>query len=258
MSSGEPVRIVIHPTCAASYEAVKALAAEGLLGRVELVSAESPSAVFSHRAWSVPWVLLGDRPAATDPVDPGEVVEIVSGTWQRRVVDPVEAFMSTVLHSAYAAAVAYLHGGLRPVLDMHLASAAARSPLSGVDPAQVIKEVEGRAEELYRGWEDRLMRALGVSFVREAWWASGGALSRDQLRAAAEPEAVGAWLVAKASIGRGGLPPRPLPPRERLEKLAGFVRRGAAGLLSKIRREQETILGDEEYWRILGEALRSG
>ena len=42
-----------------------------------------------------------------------------------------------------------------------------------------------------------------------------------------------------------------MPSRESLEKLAGFIRRGAAGLLSKIRREQEEILSDKEYWETL-------
>jgi len=252
------VEIVIHPTCAASYEAVKALAAEGLLGEVVLHSAEDPRLVLRLGAWSVPWVLVDGRPAATDPVDPGEVVEIASGAWQRRVEDPVEAFMATVLHSAYAAAVAYLHGSLEPVIDEALASAAARSPLSGLDPAEVAAMVRRDAAGLYQEWEDRLMRALGVSFARETWWGLNGSMGREELRQAASPASVAAWLIAKASIGRGGLPPRPLPPRERVEKLAGFIRRAAAGLASKVRREQEAILGDEEYWRLLRENLGRG
>ncbi len=247
------VRILIHPTCAASYEAVKRLHEEGLLGRVELASTTAPGEAMRRAAWSVPWVLVDGEPAATDPVEPAEVAEIAAGTWARRVEDPVAAFMSTVLHSAYAAAVAYLHGSLEPVLDPALASAAARSPLSGVDPGSVLEEVRSRAPGLYEEWEDRLMRALGISYAREAWWASGGALDRDGLRSLATPEAVGAWLVAKASIGRTGLPAKPMPRREAVERLAGFIRRGAAGLVSRVRREQETILRDEEYWALLRE-----
>jgi predicted thioredoxin/glutaredoxin len=250
-------RIVIHPTCAASYEAVKALAREGLLEKVELITAEYPQVVLHGSVWSVPWILVDGMPAATDPVDPGEVVEIVAGTWQRRLVDPVEAYMSTVLHSAYAAAVAYLHGSLEPVIDEALASASVRSPLSGTEPAKVVEEVKARAGELYRLWEDKIMRALGISYVRELWWASRGELGRDELREVSSPLHVASWLIAKASIGRGGLPGKPLPAREKAEKLATFVRRGAAGLLAKIRREQEKILGDEEYWRILVERASS-
>ncbi|NOZ88959.1 MAG: hypothetical protein GXO15_03450 [Crenarchaeota archaeon] len=245
------VVVYIHPTCATSYELVKALAGEGLLDAVELRDTSSPGPVLRGAVWSVPWILVDGRPAATDPVSAEEAAEIIRGTWSRGVEDPVKAFMETVLHSAYAAALAYLHGSLRPVLDEALASAAVRAPLSGVEPRGVLEAVEAEAERLYGEWEDPIMRALGISYVREAWWASGGTLSRDQLRAAAAPEAVGAWLIAKASIGRAGLPPRPLPPRERVERLASFIQRAAAGLLNRVRREQEQILGDEEYWRLL-------
>ena len=249
------VAVYIHPTCATSYELVKRLASEGLLERVELRDTSSPSEALHQGVWSVPWILVDGQPAATDPVEPGEALEIITGAWSRSIANPAEAFMETVLHSAYAAAVAYLHGSLEPVLDEALASAAARSPLSGIDPSKLLGEIRSNAEKLYREWEDKIMRALGISFVREAWWASSGSLDRETLRNMATPEAVGLWLIGKASIGRTGLPPKPLPSRERLEKLASFIHRGAAGLLSRVKREQETILGDEEYWRILSRVL---
>ncbi len=244
--------VYIHPTCATSYELVKTLAAEGLLDSVELRDTSIPGAVLREAVWSVPWILVDGKPAATDPVSAGEAAEIIRGTWSRDIGDPVKAFMETVLHSAYAAALVYLHGSLRPVLDEAFASAAVRAPLSGVEPRSVLEAVEAEAERLYREWEDPIMRALGIYYVREAWWASGGSLSRDQLRAAAAPEAVGAWLIAKASIGRAGLPPKPLPPRGRVERLASFIQRAASGLVNRVKREQEQILGDEEYWRLLG------
>ncbi len=243
--------VYVHPTCHASYEAVKTLAREGLLGSVELRGVVNPAEALGRRIWSVPWLLVDGRPAATDPVDPGELVEAVRGVWQRRVVDPVEAFMATVLHSAYAAAVAYVHGSLKPVLDEALASAAVRAPLSGLAPRSVLEEVEANERRLYEQWEDKLMRALGVSYVRELWWATGGDLDREAVRAAATPATAGAWLLAKASIGRAGLPQDPRLRPGAAEALADFVRRGAAGLLNKVRREQEEILGDTAYWELL-------
>jgi len=223
------------------------------LDRVEIVSTHDPvgSGVLAGRVWSVPWILLDGVPVATDPVEPGEVEAIVTGQWSNTVRDPVEAFLEAVLHSAYAAAVAYLHDSVLSVLDEALVSAATRSPLSGIEPREVIDQVRERSNKLWAEWRDKVMRALGISFVRETWWASNTGLDRERLRQIATPEIVGAWLVAKASIGRSGLPPRPLPSRKSLEKLAGFIKRGAAGLLSKIRREQEEILSDKEYWETL-------
>ena len=253
MISVSKIKIYIHPTCATSYYVVKHLASKRLLDGVEIVSTHDPagSGVLAGRIWSVPWILLDDAPVATDPVEPGEVKAIVTGQWSNEIGDPVGAFLETVLHSAYAAAVAYLHDSVLPVLDGALVSAATRSPLSGIEPKEVIGQVGLRSGKLWAEWRDKVMRALGISFVQETWWASNEGLDREKLRQIATPEIVGAWLVAKASIGRSGLPPRPLLSRESLEKLAGFIKRGAAGLLSKIRREQEEILGNKEYWETL-------
>ena len=251
------VVVYVHPTCAASYEAVKELARRGLLGRVELREATA-SAALREGVWSVPWILVDGRPVATDPVPAEEVAAIVEGSWSPRGgLDPLEAFAETVLHSAIAAAVAYLNRGLRQVIDEALVSAATRAPLRGLDPSSLAREIAARSQGLYERWEDAYMRALGISYVRELWWATRGSLDRERLRELATPENVGAWLLAKASIGRAGLPWRPLLEEERLERLAGFIRRGAAGLVSRIKREQERILGDEEYWRILEEHLVS-
>jgi len=254
--AGTPV-LYIHPTCATSYEAVKHLAAKGLLDGIRLVSTAEPAAsgVLRGSVWSVPWLVVESVPVATDPVAPGEVESILLGEGPLRRGDPVEEFMEAVLHSAYAAAVSYLHGSIRPVIDTAFISAATRAPLRGLDVEEVAREVAARADELYREWEDRLMRALGISFVRELWWATRGGVTRERLRELAAPETLGLWLIAKASIGRNGLPDRPLPGPEKLERLASFVARGAAGLLSRVKREQERILGDEEYWRLLQEKL---
>jgi predicted thioredoxin/glutaredoxin len=249
------ILMYIHPTCATSYHVVKHLARKGLLDRVELTSTANPagSEVLRRNVWSVPWILVDGVPAATDPVEPEEAEAIITGSWKPSGKDPVEAFMETVLHSAYAAAAAYLHDDIAPVLDTDFASAATRAPLSGANPESVISEVRRRGKELWEEWRNKVMRALGISFVREYWWASGGSLAREELKQLATPTNVGAWLIAKASIGRSGLPSKPFPRKELVEDMARFVQRGAAGLLSKIRREQEEILNDEEYWRILSE-----
>ncbi|OWJ54558.1 hypothetical protein Pdsh_05880 [Pyrodictium delaneyi] len=254
---GEKPILYIHPTCATSYEVVRHLASKGLLDGVKLVSTSQPgaSAVLREAVWSVPWLVVEGVPVATDPVSPKEVESILLGEGPLERSDPVQEFMEAVLHSAYAAAVSYLHGSIEPVIDTAFVSAATRAPLRGLDVEEISREIQSRAGELYAEWEDKLMRALGISFVRELWWASRGELSKEKLRELASPENVGLWLIAKASIGRNGLPDKPLPDQERLEKLAGFVQRGAAGLLSRIKREQEKILGDEEYWRLLAEKL---
>ncbi len=233
------------------------MAENDLLDHATLVATTDigPVDALGQRIWSVPWIVIDGKPAATDPIEGDELEEILVQGRGREPLSVEEAFMETVLHSAYATALAYLHGSLQPVLDTALASAAVRSPLTRINPEMVIDIVKANKEGLYSSWEDKLMRALAVSYVRELWWASNGFLERSQVEDNATPLQVAQWLLAKASIGRNGLPLKPFPDRDRVQKLASFIRRGAAGLLNKVRHEQEKILGDKDYWRLLSKKL---
>ncbi|ABM81210.1 hypothetical protein [Hyperthermus butylicus] len=247
--------IYIHPSCPASRNLVLYLHEKGLLNRVELVSTARPSTsgLLREAVWSVPWLVGEGVPLATDPIEPGEAELIIREFRTTRTSNPLDDFAEAILHSAYASAVAYLHGSLEPVLDCDFVMAATRAKLRGLDVSQVLLEAGHRAADLYADLEDKIMRALGISYVRELYWASGGSLSREELVELATPIHVGAWLIAKASLGRSGLPSKPVPDKARLERLASFVRRGAAGLLRRIEREYQEVMEDENYWRILEE-----
>ena len=244
------VRIYIHPTCMTSYRLVKRLHEDGLLDRVELVdtSMVAPSGVFEKGVWSVPWMEVDGKPAATDPVDPEEAVGIILEGWGQIPSNPAERFMETILHSMYASSLVYIHGSLRPVLSPSLASAALRTPLGGPDPHEALKAVAAREAELLERWMDRVMRVLGIGYVRTLWWAAGG--GHGELEPPSQTQ-VAVWLLSTAGMGRVGLPWRPYLDSGRIRRLAGFIEKGFKGLLGRVAREQEAIMGDEEYWEIL-------
>lgn len=251
------IRVLVHPTCASSYEAVKHLTAKGLINKVELIVADSPSIGLRHGAWSVPWVVVGWEPAAADPVTPQEVEAMVRNEAVSLPSDPVEVFMKTVLYSAYASSLVAVWGSLDPVLDEDLAFAAVRAPFTGASPSRVLADVRGKAGELYEEWIGMIYRALRVSFVREMWWSTGGSVTPEELSGAATPAVVGAWLLAKASLGRVGLPSNPCGRVvEAAKAISWFVGRNAKGLIDKVKKEQEEILGDKEYWSIISRFTR--
>mgnify|MGYP001770670522 CR=1 FL=1 len=248
------VEIYFHPSCETSYELIKGLARAGLLDSVRLVRSSSLSSV-RHGVLSVPWVKLNGVPAATDPVTSDEVIAMIRGD-RLEVDDEVEAFMNSVLHSSMASAVALLHGSLVPVATRELASAAVRSPASGIDPGRVVKRVVSNDRELFSEWRDKLRRALAVSFVRELYWASNGSVTAEAVAETARPEVVGLWLIGKGSLGRASLPPSPKgSAAEDLVAISEFIRKGARGLLLKVREEQESIYSDAEYQQIVSKAL---
>ncbi|MCE4601729.1 MAG: hypothetical protein F7C08_02485 [Desulfurococcales archaeon] len=240
------VEILIHPTCATSYKVVKHLHSKRLLGKAELAPTSSPRHAFRARVWSVPWIIVDGIPAATDPVTPEEVESIILEGKAEIPRDPVKAFMEAVLHSAYAASVAVVHGSINPVLDEDLASAALRTPLGGPSPGQLRIH-----DTVYMEWSNMLVRALAISLVRELWWATRG--SPPSLVELGNLEAIaGTWLLAKASIGRAGLPGDPSSREVKgAGELAEFLSKTYNSLVKRVEREQKMILGDKEYWRLI-------
>jgi predicted thioredoxin/glutaredoxin len=249
------LRLYVHPTCYSSYVVVKELARRRLLDRIELVdtSRTSPLKLLREGVWSVPWLAdSSGEPLATDPLETAEAVSIVAGTWsQPPLEDPVEAFSKAILHSAYATAVTLVMGSPRYVVDEGFLAASLRARLRGIRVKDLVDKVSSAIERQFDQLLDRLRRAAGVSLVRELWWGSNGDLDVDDLRNL-DAGFAAAWLIAKASVGRIGLPAKPWKDVGRVAKqIAEFVRRGAAGLIAKVRREWEEITTDEEYWRIL-------
>lgn len=240
------VQMLIHPTCATSYKVIKHLHSKGLLDKVEVYPTSSPGGAMEVKAWSVPWILVDGAPAATDPVGPEEVEAMILDGKGRQVKSPEEAFMETVLHSAYAASVAIVHGRMDPVLDEDLISAALRTPLGGPSPSQLKV-----SHALYKEWEGKLVRALAISLVREIWWTTRGSPPAQEQLGDLKVLA-GTWILAKASIGRAGLPGNPLGSGQQgAFMLADFLGKTYKSLVRRIEKEQKTILDDAEYWKIV-------
>ncbi len=248
---GKPV-IYVHKTCASSHGLYRSLASRGLLGSVDLRPAVAPVDDSGHLIWSVPWLLVDGEPAGTDPLGLEVVEAAIRGERLEPPGDVGEAFMEAVLHSALAASIVLVNGSLRPVLDERFVSAALHSPLTGVDPSEAAREIAGREEDLLSGWLGKLARAVAISFVREAWWASGGNLTAAAVSKLVESGGFKTWLLGKASVGRLGLPgdPRDLAENPRVAEAEDFIVKAAPALVRRVAREQEEVLGDEEWMRL--------
>ncbi len=242
------VRVYIHPTCYSSYRLVLGLAERGLLGRVELVDASRSSVLrlLERGVVSVPWVEVDGEPVATDPVSVEELEAIIRGG-RLSVDEPEEAVIEAVLHSAFLTAAALLNRSLGFV-DEGFVAAATRARLSGVDAGAVAARVRGM--EVDERLLDMLVRAATVSFIRELVW--GGVRDASTVKSL-DPAVAAAWLAAKASVGRLGLPARPWKTiREIGERMATFASR-APGLVRKAIREVEELESNHRYWEILEE-----
>ncbi|MET1101834.1 MAG: hypothetical protein ABWW69_05090 [Pyrodictiaceae archaeon] len=250
------IRIYIHPLSIACYNIVKTLEAESLLDRVVIVntSVVGASGIIRHGVWSVPWITVDGKPLATEPIPVDEVIDIIVYGRAHEVHDPVEAFINTIVASTLASAIAFLHGSLYPVLDKALAMAAVREPLTGIDTDKLLEEVRSREREIYSDAEEKLVRSLAIAFMSDIWWIVRGKCS--EIEGLVRDEVVALWLIAKASIGRLGLPPRPSISMERIGMLRAFIEDNLKGLCNRVVKDYETILSDEEYWRLLAAYAR--
>lgn len=249
--------LIVHPTCPASRDLIKALRSAGFLDEFEVVVADNQAIAFKWRTWSVPWIVVNDRPAAGDPIGLDEIEALLEG---RGIPprDPVEAFKTAVMHSSFASSVMVVAGSIKPLLNDDFLSAATRQPLTGVSVSAVADALLSRSREIYEELVDKSVRLLGVGYVRELYWASGGAIRSEEVEKYAEPHLVAAWVMAKASIGRVGIPINPMGAlRNIAEEIAEFVQRSSRGLLNKVKAEYEEIYVDKEYMALLEKYLGS-
>ena len=246
-------RLAIHPLCPTSRSLVKGLASEGLLDRLDLEVLDRPRPLGEAYPWSVPLLLSPDgEPLAMDPLDPGEAAGIITGRPAGPGRSDEEQLVMSVLYSAYASSVVLAHGGLDPVLDPSFLSPALRLPLRGEAPGSAAGRLAPVLPGLYEREQERIARALSIAIVRLLWYSGAGEEDLKRLSA----EQAGAIVLGMASVGRAFLPSVPGRP-DMAGFIASFIGRRARGLLAKVRREHEDILGDSEYWRLLGISPRA-
>ncbi|MCI4435896.1 MAG: hypothetical protein JHC33_03690 [Ignisphaera sp.] len=243
------VEMLIHPTCGPSYRLVKDLGGRGLLDKVRIIVADEPRYALSYGVFSVPWVTLNGV-----PVDAKEVDALITGSGLGSR-DPVEAVKKTILYSNYLSSVVALWGSVDPILTREVVAVATRAYVTGANVDDVLKIVSEKREELYKELEEPLVKALAVGFVRELFWASSAELDEEKLKAVTTPITVRLWLIAKASVGRVGIPSKPwATAREVSQRISDYVQRNASIILARVREEYTKIVSDEEYWSIIEKA----
>lgn len=243
--------LLVHPSCPSSRAVLLGLYEHGLLDRVKVASTLKPAVYTGLFPWSVPLLAGPDGALAMDPLDPIEVVSIVEGSWSQGYHDPVDQFLRSVLYSAYGSAIALVHGSFQPLMDESFLGPALRLPL--LDPAaasRFAEVVKSSAGKLYSESWEAVARALAIAVVRMIYWASRGNVSAEDLQELRE-DIVSAIILSMASVGRSHLPPKPSKVRAS-GFVASFIRRGARGLLRKVRQEQELLWEDKDYVRLLG------
>ncbi|MGC8573401.1 MAG: hypothetical protein C0171_05460 [Caldisphaera sp.] len=243
------IKIYFHPTCATSHELIVNLYNKGYLDKVEIYNLLKP--LENRFVWSVPWLVKDNEPVGTDPISDDEVINIIENK-DIIIENPVESFMMSILHSSYASSIAILHKDLSLLINDSIIKASIRYGHSNVNINDLKNELIENKDKLLQEYRDKIRRALSVSFVRELYWSKSGNIDSNDIVKYSDPTIVGLWLLSKGSIGRIGLPKRPLIFNDiDVKEVSAFVQKRGKGLLEKIKEEQENIYNDKLYWEIL-------
>jgi len=248
VSEGERLKVYAHASCYSSYSLIRYLLERGLAGSIDVIDVSRVSDL-SELIFSVPWVKIGYSVVAADPVSGEEVEAMIRGSYKPSIGDPLRAFIETLLSSSYASSIALLHGDLAYAAFKELVEASLRAPFTGLNAAKVVRVVRVNGRSLYEEVELKLARVTSVNYVRDLYWASGGLVGEEELRRRADETSILSWLIAKAGIGRVGLPGNPLvlANREGVRLVSSIVESEGYRILDRVRREQETIFKDMLY-----------
>jgi len=248
MLQGLRVKVYVHASCYSSYSLIKYLIEKRLTSEVDIVDV-SRAPDIDGVILSVPWIRIDSSVVAADPVSGEEVEAMIRGSYMPSIEDPLESFIQTLLASSYASSIAFLHGDLGYAAFRELAEASLRAPFTGLDVTELLKTIKRNGRSLYEGLELKLARVITINYIRDLYWANGGLLGEEELRRRSDETSILTWLIAKASIGRVGLPGNPilLANREGVKLVSRILESEGQKIMVHVDREQRIIFGDTSY-----------
>lgn len=241
------IKIVLHHTCKSSYTLYKAL--RGAPG-VEFEMAGVPYFPYLRRyVLSVPAVFKNGELVLLDPVEPDDVIALRDGKAQKEldIDEAVENFVRGIMASQALLATVMLYKSVKPVLDPDLVSvlSRARYHLQERKTLQILERIREKEGELLSEHWERLVKLLTFGLVREMYW-----LGIDV--GEVEKSHVKMWILAKATLGRLGLPhPKPAVPNEVADAVYATLRESGRRYLDKVTEEQSIILGDADFLSLI-------
>lgn len=240
------IRIVIHHTCKSSYVLYKAL--KDTAG-VKFEMAQVPYFKYlGQYVLSVPAVFNNEELVLLDPVEPDDVVKLLKGDVARElgVEEALENLARGIMASQALLTLVALYKSLKPLRDPALVSILSRARYhkqEGLVPAILDAMEKKEGEILTANWE-YFIKLLTYGIVREMYWLK---VDIDEV----ERSHIKMWLLAKASVGRLGLPyPNPTVPEDVIEAIYATLKESGRRYMDKIKEEQEMILSDKEFLSI--------
>ncbi|MGC9049889.1 thioredoxin [Pyrobaculum sp.] len=241
------IRIVLHHTCKSSYTLYKAL--RGTPG-LKFEMATVPYFPYLRQyVLSVPAVFVNERLVLLDPVEPGDVQALLDGKTEKEldVDEAVENAVRGVMASQALLSAVMLYKSLKPILDPELAAVISRARFHRQEhkTPQIIQRLREREEEILTEHWEHLVKLLTFGLVREMYWLG---IDVEEV----EKSHIKMWLLAKATVGRLGLPhPVPETREEVVDSVYAVLREAGRRYMDRVAEEQQIIQSDAEFTSLI-------
>ncbi len=237
----------MHHTCKSSYTLYKALRD---IDGVEFEMAKTPYFQYLRNyVLSVPAVFHKGELMLLDPIEPEDVINLKEGRepGELTVEEAVDNFIRGVMASQAILSTVMLYKSLKPTLDPHLVAILSRAKYHRDEKTpQIMKAIEKNEREILTQHWQHLIKLLTYGIVRELFWLG---IDIEEV----EKTHIKMWILAKATVGRLGLPhPKPTVPQDVVEAVYNTLRESGQRYLDKIREEQ-MMLNDSEFLSLLQE-----
>ncbi|MGC8993843.1 MAG: thioredoxin, partial [Pyrobaculum sp.] len=228
------IRIVLHHTCKSSYTLYKAL--RGTPG-LKFEMATLPYFPYLRQyVLSVPAVFVDEKLTLLDPVEPSDVQALLDGKTEKEldIDEAVENAVRGVMASQALLSAVMLHKSLKPILDPELVAVISRARFHKQEhkTPQIIQRIREREEEILAEHWEHFVKLLALGLVREMYWLG---IDVEEV----EKSHIKMWLLAKATVGRLGLPhPVPKTREDVVDSVYTVLREAGRRYMDRVAEEQ--------------------
>ncbi len=252
--------LVIHPTCRTSYSLVKALSTDkSLLQETTIIdAADNPSYTLRLEVLTVPAIVIDNEPVYAGPIDIEKAITVLQDpkTIVKPSSDPrsLAERIPLIIGDSQALSSILIYNGLEAVLGFKNTIKAGLGVREHGIVDEAIKEfVNDR--ELIETTYSKAVENLAYNTIRLLYWTYCKRLKR--LRDVEEflsLDHLALMLEASSTYGRIGLIHyRRKSLVEKTRPVYEYIREKYDRIIDYVTREQEEIIGDEEYLELLEE-----
>lgn len=205
------MKILIHKTCPTSIKLLEFLEKLGVLDKAKIIDVEKePFYAVSLGVVHVPAIIKDDEILDFGPIK-FEALEKNLDTNNKTKTSPssyeelIEIIYEDILDNIFLALSVFLREKISIVLNYKPTINKLKKHIDAHYLDTLIKYIKENDENLYRNIEEKLVKYIAFSFIKELYWIHNRKLSIEEFNNLYTPPVFAHWVLARGSISRIGL-----------------------------------------------------